>query len=311
MENILITGVAGNIGSSLALSLIKKKYNVIGMDNLSTGSQNKLPIKSNNFKFFVGDVNNYNQLEKLFINTKFDFVFHLAAVVGVQRTTENPLDVLKDIDGIKNILHLAKSHNVKRIYYTSSSEVYGEPVELPLKEDTSPLNAKWPYAVVKNIGECYFRSYYQIHGLNYTIFRIFNTYGPNQSEDFVIPKFLSLAGCDKEIKIYGDGSQTRTFLYIDDNIDSILRCFEGKKYLNETINIGSDKQYSIYEIAKIIIKLCNSKSVIKFVSPLEVGDMSRRQPDISKLKNVKNNFIKIEDGIKLLLEFRKKFRHNE
>ena len=114
-------------------------------------------------------------------------------MVGVKRTLENPLKVLEDIKGIQSVLHLAKNTGVKRVFFASSSEVYGEPVEFPQNEFTTPLNSKLPYAIVKNVGEAFLKSYYLEHGLNYTIFRFFNTYGPKQSTDFVMSKFLRAA----------------------------------------------------------------------------------------------------------------------
>ena len=153
---------------------------------------------------------------------QFDYVFHYAAVVGVKRTQENPIMVLNDIEGIKNVLQLSKNSSVKRVFFSSSSEVYGEPVELPQNEETTPLNSRVPYAIVKNVGESFFRSYFKSYGLPYTIFRFFNTYGPNQSEDFVIAKFLKSALINEDITIYGDGSQTRTFCYVDDNINTCI-----------------------------------------------------------------------------------------
>lgn len=134
--------------------------------------------------------------------------------------------VLQDIEGIRNMLHLSKNTGVKRLFFSSSSEVYGEPVQFPQNELTTPLNSKLPYAVVKNVGESFCRSYYQEYGLNYTIFRFFNTYGPRQSVDFVMSKFLRAAMLGQDITLYGDGSQTRTFCHVDDNIEVTLRCLE-------------------------------------------------------------------------------------
>ena len=188
MRKILITGGAGNIAGSLAKKLIENDENlVVSVDNFSTGSPDKLPAGSPiNYKFIKGDVNNFNDIASIMLAYKFDFVFHYAAVVGVERTLNNPLMVLKDIDGIRNILDLCKNTGVQRVFYSSSSEVYGEPVTLPQHEDTTPLNSRLPYAVVKNVGEAFFKSYRQEYGLDYTILRLFNTYGPGQSEDFVI-----------------------------------------------------------------------------------------------------------------------------
>src|SRR6185436_190616 len=131
---------------------------------------------------------------------------------------------------------------VKRIYFSSSSEVYGEPVEIPQNEHTTPLNSKLPYAIVKNVAEAFIKSYNQEHGLNYTIFRFFNTYGPKQSTDFVLSKFIRAGLTNQDITIYGDGMQTRTFCYIDDNVDSTVNAFYKNKFVNDVVNIGSDNE---------------------------------------------------------------------
>jgi nucleoside-diphosphate-sugar epimerase len=302
---ILVTGGAGNIGSALVKKLISNKFHfVVVIDDLSTGSIEKLPkLSEENFKFVKANVNNLNEIDSVFYSFNFDFVFHLAAVVGVIRTQENPIKVLKDIDGIKNILELSKNSSVKRVFYSSSSEVYGEPVELPQNEHKTPLNSRVPYAVVKNLGECFFRSYQQEHGLDYTIFRFFNTYGPQQSTDFVTAKFIAAALKGEDITLYGDGSQTRTFTYIDDNIETIHAIFEKGLVVNDVINLGNDELTSIKELAELIIKLTVSKSKIIHLPPLKEGDMTRRQPDNSKMKSILNKkLITIEEGIKKMLD---------
>ena len=158
MIKILITGGAGNVGGALARKMVQNPaYFVVIVDDLSTGSKSKLPSANySNWTFVYCDVNNHQDLSEIMIANNFDYVFHYAAVVGVQRTLENPIKVLGDIDGIKNVLSLAKNTSVKRIFYSSSSEVYGEPVELPQHEETTPLNSRVPYAVVKNVGEAFF-----------------------------------------------------------------------------------------------------------------------------------------------------------
>jgi nucleoside-diphosphate-sugar epimerase len=218
MVKILITGGAGFIPSSLADKLLLDEKNfVVLIDNFLTGYQKNIPIHKN-CKFIKCDVNNYNELSAIMSSHQFDYVFHYAAVVGVMRTLQNPIMVLDDIKGIENILSLSKNTGVKRVFYSSSSEVYGEPVSLPQNEYTTPLNSRLPYAVVKNIGEAFCRSYQQEYNLDYTIFRFFNTYGPKQSQDFVMSKFLNAALRHEDITIYGDGMQTRTFCFIDDNL---------------------------------------------------------------------------------------------
>jgi len=300
----LITGGAGNIGSALTLELSKNEnHQIIIVDNLSTGSVSKIP-NSDNVIFIKADVNNYNDIAPVFGRFNFNYVFHFAAVVGVKRTLENPMMVLEDIEGIKNILSLSKNSGVKRVFYSSSSEVYGEPFEIPQNEHTTPLNSKLPYAIVKNVSEAYLRSYQQEFSLEYTIFRFFNTYGPNQSEDFVIPKFIESAINNKDITIYGDGLQTRTFCYIDDNIDAILNIHFNGLIKNDVINIGNDQEITILELAKIIINKTNSSSKIVHIKPLKEGDMMRRCPDVKKMKAILNrDLLTVKQGIKKNIKF--------
>ena len=223
-------------------------------------------------------------------------------MVGVKRTLDNPLMVLQDIEGIKNILKLCKETNVKRIFFSSSSEVYGEPVEFPQNEETTPLNSKLPYAVVKNIGEAFIKAYHKEYGLKYTIFRFFNTYGNRQSDDFVIAKFLNLALNNEDITLYGDGLQTRTFCYIDDNLEITLRILKGNLAVNQIINIGSDLEISILALAKLIIQETNSRSKIIHLSALKEGDMTRRMPDIYKMKEILGKeLVTLKEGINKLV----------
>ena len=230
---ILITGGAGFVASSTAERLLKiKNIQIVLVDNLLTGSLKNIPINEN-CKFIKADVNNYSEIAPIMTSFRFDYVYHYAAVVGVQRTLNNPVLVLEDIKGIKNILDLSKSTGVNRIFFSSSSEVYGEPVHLPQHELTTPLNSRLPYAIVKNVGESYVKSYQQEFNLNYTIFRFFNTYGPKQSTDFVMSKFINSALKNEPITIYGDGSQTRTFCYIDDNTDFCVDAIENPSTINE------------------------------------------------------------------------------
>jgi UDP-glucuronate decarboxylase len=309
MRNILFTGGAGFIGSCLCEKLLEDPENfLVIVDNLSTGCTMKLPqSNSNRFKFIKCDVNNYKDISEVFMSYRFDYVFHYAALVGVTRTLENPVMVLKDLHGIENILNLSKNSPVKRVFFSSSSEVYGEPVEFPQNEETTPLNSRIPYAVVKNVGEAFLKSYNKEYGLNYTIFRFFNTYGPRQSHDFVMSRFIRFALAGEPITIYGDGMQTRTFCYIQDNVDATYKVFqlacEQSDYQNEVINIGNDNETPILKLAEKIIQQTNSSSQIKFLPPLKEGDMSRRLPDISKMKTLlQRELLSVEEGVSLILK---------
>ena len=303
MIRILVTGGAGNVASALIAKLALNPANeIIIADNLLTGDMRKVPKHLNNVKFIKCDVNNYEDISPLFFAYNFEYVFHYAAVVGVQRTLQNPLMVLRDIRGIENILNLSKSTGVKRVYYTSSSEVYGEPFEIPQNEQTTPLNSRLPYAIVKNVGEAFLKSYHQEFGLNYLIFRFFNTYGPNQSDDFVVPRFLQYAMKNEDITIYGDGSQSRTFCYVDDNVEACINAHHTGVIENDTLNVGSDIEYTVKELAEKIIEITDSKSKLVYLPALEEGDMTRRQPDITKMKTLLNHdLIPLDEGLKKLI----------
>lgn len=305
---ILITGGAGNVGGSLARKLAENKnYFVVIVDSLLTGDTDKLPDrKLNNWKFIKADVNNYKDIAPIFGKYHFDYVFHYAAVVGVKRTLDNPLMVFDDIDGIRNILSLAKNTDVKRIFFSSSSEVYGEPVEFPQHEITTPLNSKLPYAIVKNLAESMVKAYNKEFGINYTIFRFFNTYGKLQSEDFVLPRFLKAALKNEPISLYGDGSQTRTFCYIEDNLETTVKILEQELCINEVINIGHDKEMSIAELAQSIISITNSKSQIICLPSLPEGDMTRRCPDNTRMKDILGRELTtLEEGVNQIISYYK------
>ena len=304
MRKILVTGGAGFIGSCLAEKLMQDKENeVVVVDNLLTGHLQKLPEPAPNFRFIKADVNNRNEISEIMMSYRFDYVFHYAAVVGVELTTSNPVTVLNDLNGLRNIVELSKNTGVKRIYYSSSSEIYGEPVEFPQHEDTTPLNSRLPYAIVKNAGEAFLKSYNREFGLEYTIFRFFNTYGHKQSRHFVISRFITLAKTGKEITIYGDGTQTRTFCYIDDNINATLNAFYNNMFINEVVNIGDDKETTINELAAIIKKLTGSRSKIVHLPPLPEGDMHGRRPDVSKMNVLLSEpRISLEDGLRKVLD---------
>ncbi len=304
MIKILVTGGAGNVGGALARKLVENQnYYVVIVDDLSTGSKEKLPSdKFSNWEFVYCDVNKYKEISEIMLVNKFDFVFHYAAVVGVKRTQDNPIMVLNDIEGIRNVLQLSKNSSVKRVFFSSSSEVYGEPVELPQHEETTPLNSRVPYAVVKNVGESYFRSFFKSFGLPFTIFRFFNTYGPNQSQDFVVSRFITKALKNEDITIYGDGLQTRTFCFVSDNVGTCVKIFEENLILNDVINIGGAQEMTILELAKLVIAKTHSSSQIVHLPALKEGDMRRRMPDNSKMKAVLGkDLITIEEGIDLML----------
>lgn len=304
MRKILVTGGAGNVGSALVNKLLEDtNTKVTVLDNLSTGDRSKVPMDHPNMSFLEGNVNDFDTIKRVMMNGVFDFVFHYAAMVGVKRTQENPLSVLKDIDGIKYLLQFAKETNVKRFFFSSSSEVYGEPVTIPQNEDTTPLNSRVPYAIVKNVGESFCRSYHQEYGLNFTVFRFFNTYGPNQTEDFVMSRFIRRALTGEDLTIYGDGSQSRTFCFVDDNIEATVKALNEELYVNDVVNVGGARIITIKELADLVIRLTDSSSKIVYLPPLPDGDMSRRQPDNTKMRQILGReLITVEEGIQRMMQ---------
>jgi nucleoside-diphosphate-sugar epimerase len=299
MSRILVTGGCGFIGSNLVDDLVEKDHEVVVIDDLSTGNLNNLNPVVN----FV----NSNVNEGIHSLGDFDYIFHYSACVGVKRTTDNPFRVFSDIDGIENVLEYAISHKVKRVFYSSSSEVYGEPVQMPQNEEFTPLNARLPYAVVKNMGEVYLKAYNKMHGLNYTIFRFFNTYGPRQKRDFVVSKFIHSALRGEDITIYGSGLQTRSFFYVKDNVKATTNALECEDSINQIINIGGSKEITIVDLAEQIIVQTNSSSKIVYLPPLKEGDMLRRCPDTSKMESLlftdpPTNFL---EGLERTIEYEK------
>lgn len=296
--NVVVTGGAGFIGSHLCEKLLGEGHFVTAVDNLSTGLVDNISECRLNkrFRFLCLDVNRDFQYP---FCEKVDYIFHLSAMVGVKRTLSDPLGVLRDVAGFENVLDLAISTCCRKVIFSSSSEVYGVPVEIPQNECTTPLNARLPYAVVKNIGELYCKAYKKEHGLDFTILRFFNTFGSRQSDNFVVSKFIQSALDGKDITIYGDGSQTRSFFYVEDNIERVYDCIYNRKSDNEVINIGSSVETPIVDLATTIIRLSKSKSKIVFLPKLGEGDMPRRLPDTRKMNNIFSDLeiTKLEDGL--------------
>lgn len=316
MKCVLVTGALGFIPSSLCERLVGDGYQVVGVDNFLTGRvENIRAFKDqSNFHFVRGDVNNFDTLNRVFYCYQPDLVFHYAACVGVQRTLANPMMVLEDIHGIEHVLRLSKDYNVERVFFSSSSEVYGEPVEFPQDEQTTPLNSRLPYAVVKNVGEVFVKAFQQTHGLNYTIFRFFNTYGPRQAPDFVVAKFIRQALRGEDITIYGDGSQTRTFCFIADNVRATTRAMHLECAANDVFNIGSENEVSMLELAELIVKKTGASSRIVHLPALSEGDMDRRRPSIERMKSILldgEELVSLEDGIEQTIDDMKRRLCNE
>ncbi|MGN7941554.1 NAD-dependent epimerase/dehydratase family protein [Virgibacillus sp. 6R] len=294
---VLVTGGAGFIGSHLVEKLVLKEHEVIVIDDLSNGYIDYLNpiIHNNNLTFIKGSILETELLESIVPNV--DVVYHLASVLGVKNTVENPLKVIDgNINGTRKILQLANDHQVK-VVFASTSEIYGKNTQLPFKEDSDrvlgpPQTHRWCYATAKALNEhiCYA---YAKQGLTVTVVRYFNTFGPRQTASQyggVIPKFITAALTNQPITVYGDGSQTRSFLFVKDTVEATYRCMylEGK---SETMNIGSTETLSIMELAQKIKAFTQSNSeivCIPYEKVYEDGfeETKNRLPDISKAKDI-------------------------
>jgi len=312
---VLVTGGAGFIGSHLSRRLLDLGAYVVVLDNLSTGDKNNLKscLDFPNFDFFQGDVNIREQVAHVFNHEKIDYVFHGAAVVGVKRVEEDPLLVLRDIDGIRNILELARVHGVKKVVFCSSSEAYGEPQTLPERED-GPINPnpRDPYALVKLQGENLIRIYAEKMGLPGCSLRYFNVYGPNQiasAYGFVVGIFINQVLQGINPTVFGDGTQTRDFVYIDDNIEANVRALILDTANNgEVINVGSGRQTTILDLAERIARL-SGKDLPSLRLPERKIEIRYRAPDITKMKELLGFTpqVSLDDGLRKTIEWYKNF----
>jgi len=288
-KSILVTGGSGFIGSHLCEKLLAGGNHVVCLDNFLTGSMENIRhlMENKEFELVRCDIMEKAKMMKVFKNG-VDLVFHEAAVVGVKLTMEKPKLVLDaNITGTRNVLDCALDSGCKKFVSASSSEVYGEPVEIPEKED-NVLNAKLPYAVAKLTGEKYCRAYYDEHGLNTTSLRYFNVYGPRQNSTpygFVVGIFIQRALEGKPPVIFGDGTQTRDFTYIDDCIKATILASKSNKAEGEYLNIGTGVRVEIKDLAERIIGM-SSKNLKPEFAPEREHEIRHRQADITKMKKI-------------------------
>ena len=281
--NVLVTGGAGFIGSHLVEKLLSLGARVSDIDTMLCGNKITHLQDNKDLAVYELDVNNAKAISPLFKGV--DMVFHLAAVVGVEETQIDPLNVLNvEVIGTSKVIALAAKHKVKRFIFASSSEVYGDSLE-PMVEE-GPFNHKSTYSLTKMIGEHYCRAYYQKYGLEYTILRYFNTYGPRQDERFVFSRFVERALKQKEIFIYGDGNQTRDFTYVEDSVYLTLLAAMNGKGACQAFNVGTGKAVSINTLAKVILKALKLKQKAK-VSYVDYDNIRSKEIEIfNRLANM-------------------------
>jgi UDP-glucose 4-epimerase len=294
---IVITGGAGFIGSHLAEKLLAEGHTVTTLDNLSNGKLNYLhSIMNHPSHTFVHG----SALDRTLLNDVMedgDAIFHLAAVLGVKNTVENPLKVIEgNIDATRNVLELAYARKSK-VIFSSTSEVYGKNNSVPFSEDSSRIlgpttTNRWCYATAKALDEHLCFAYAE-KGLPVTIVRYFNSYGPRATSSQyggVIPKFIKAALTGNPITVYGDGTQTRCFTYIDDTVNGTIRCLESQ-FNNQVFNIGNNQPVSIIDLAYKIKELTNSSSNIQYLSYKSAygkgyEDTPFRIPDLQKSRDM-------------------------
>ncbi len=302
MGKVLVTGGGGFIGEKVVEELLEKGREVRTFDLI------KPLVKSERFTHFQGSILDPYELSRAMRGC--DFVIHLAAALGVQRTETNRLECLFiNIQGTINILEACVKERVNKIVFSSSSEVYGDNDAQIISEDT-PLQPKSNYAVSKIAGEEYLRAYYETYGLKYNVVRFFNIYGEKQKPDFVIPRFVKNVVNDIPPVIYGTGDQSRCFCYVKDAAKGIIAILLSSAY-NETFNIGNDSQQaSVKELALRIINLSGKSLEPKFVSYDKADrDMSReimrRVPSIEKARKILGYDPKysLDDGLKKMIAF--------
>ena len=295
---IVVTGGAGFIGSHLCERLISEGHSVTTIDDLTTGSISNLANLEGNkdFNLVVGSILDSNGLHSLIQNA--DYVFHLAAAVGVFNIVNNPLESLRtNLQGSEVVLEACDKYR-KPVLIASTSEIYGKNDKVPLNEEDDriighPLKSRWSYSEAKAVDESLAYFYYLENKLPIRIVRFFNTVGPRQVGHYgmVVPRFVSAALKNEPLSVYGSGDQIRCFCHVDDAVRALLLVMDSEKAVGQVFNVGNNQQITIMELAKKVIEITGSSSTIEKIAyekayPEGFEDMQRRVPDISKIKQV-------------------------
>lgn len=317
MTTYFITGGAGFIGSSLAERLLKEGNKVVAIDNFCDFynpniKENNIKelLKNENFKLYRKDIRDKKAIKEIFDENDIDIVMHLAAMAGVRPSIENPV-LYQEVNcmGTQNILEEMRVHNVKNAVFASSSSVYGNCKEVPFREDMVVDYAISPYAATKKANEVMAHVYHKLFDMNVIMLRFFTVYGPKQRPDLAINKFTRLMLNNEEIPMFGDGTTSRDYTYIDDIVDGIVRACNytlENKNVYEILNIGNSSPTSLKEMINTIAKVLNVEPKIKQL-PMQPGDVDRTYADVSKAKKMigyepKTTF---EEGIKKFVDWYK------
>jgi len=303
MENIVVTGGAGFIGSNLCEKLIKENKKVVCVDNFLTGfKKNIAPLrKKDNFQLIEHNITKPLHIEDI----EIDKIFNLASPASPVHYQKNPIQTVKaNTAGVINILGLAKEHGAK-ILQASTSEVYGDPEKIPQTEDyygnVNPIGPRACYDEGKRCAETLYFDYYRKYNLDIKVARIFNTYGPNMAinDGRVISNFVVQSLKEQDLTIDGDGSQTRSFCFVSDMVDGLVKMMRSSTSITGPINLGNTNEITIKELAKIIRNKTGSSSKLNFSDKFRKDDPMRRQPSVRKAKEVLdwNPEIDLENGI--------------
>jgi UDP-glucose 4-epimerase len=292
----LVTGGAGFIGAHLVEKLIARGDQVVILDDLSTGSSQNLGSVEGRVIFHKGNILDRSLIEKLI--AECDYVVHLAAALGVFNIVNKPLESLKtNLQGSEFVLEACDKHR-KPVLIASSSEIYGKNDKVPLNEEDDriighPLKSRWSYSEAKAVDESLAYFYYLENKLPIRIVRFFNTVGPRQVGHYgmVVPRLISAAVKNAPLSVYGSGDQIRCFCHVTDAVEALLLVMDSDKSVGQVFNVGNNSQISIMELAKKVIEITGSKSVIEKIAyekayPEGFEDMQRRVPDISKIKQL-------------------------
>jgi len=309
MKRYLVTGGAGFLGTNLTRELLMRGHHVVCLDNLSSGSRENISeFTGNNFEFIEADV------KDAITPIQVDGIFNLACPASPPFYQLDPVETLRtNVQGAISVLELAKTLNV-RVLQASTSEIYGDPLETPQKEsywgNVNSIGIRSCYDEGKRAAETLFFDYYRQYGVDIRVIRIFNTYGPGMAinDGRVISNFSVQALRGEDITIYGDGTQTRSFCYVDDLIDGIIRCFDSEKAQALPINLGNPRPVNMQFVANLITKITNSSSQVVYRN-LPGDDPKLREPNIDRALEVLGwkPRIELEQGLELTTEyFRKK-----